>query len=93
MPLPQKTIKTIHKSLNQAKRILAKATREMDLLLKSNETKEANEDVLAQVVAEKNGVSNSTIRRHCQAGAIPGAKKVGGKWRLPHYTDLGSLGL
>lgn len=37
--------------------------------------------------AERIGCTERTIQKHCREGLYPGAKKVGGKWKIPYVED------
>lgn len=40
----------------------------------------------SEELAEKLGCTKATIQKQCREGLHPGAKKVGGKWKIP-YTE------
>lgn len=55
--------------------------------LKPSTTTTEKEVLLSpEELAEKLGVTKSTIQKQCREGLYPGAVKVGGKWQIP-YTE------
>jgi hypothetical protein len=90
--IPASKIKDIHKKMVQASTIIKELAKDIELIKKVH-LPGREEYVGVSAVAVSNGVCNETIKRHCRHGRIPGAKKVHGKWLVPYYTNLESLGL
>lgn len=69
------------KKLEQVLAESAEALRDYDLLIGAED---AGHDYLTlPEVEEETGIPHKTLRAHCRAGKIPGAKRFGRDWAIP----------
>lgn len=57
----------------------------------SFQAQEVNMDYLSvEAYAKSQGIHPRTVQRRCQAGLIPGARKLGNNWLIPKEADSGT---